>query len=133
MYHTATPPPECKPRNKTLIFRQDEYHALQNASSGARSLSEYAHTKLPGFPETPGTQLVERNKRRVRLTAAGTQAGEIAAKTQHIRHSLFDLPTEDGQVQPLIATKWVTTSPLVIGRPVRAQISFAYGAAALYP
>ncbi len=36
------------PRNKTLIFRltQDEYQALQSASSGSRSLSEYARTKL---------------------------------------------------------------------------------------
>ena len=37
-----------KPRNKILIFRltQDEYQALQAASSGARSLSDYARTKL---------------------------------------------------------------------------------------
>ena len=39
-----------KPRNKLLIFRltQDEYQALQSASSGARSLSDYARTKLLG-------------------------------------------------------------------------------------
>jgi hypothetical protein len=37
-----------KPRNKILIFRltQDEYQALQSASSGARSLSDFARTKL---------------------------------------------------------------------------------------
>jgi hypothetical protein len=37
-----------KPRNKVLIFRltQDEYQALQAASSGARSLSDFARTKL---------------------------------------------------------------------------------------
>jgi hypothetical protein len=37
-----------KPRNKVLIFRltQDEYQALQTASSGARSLSDFARTKL---------------------------------------------------------------------------------------
>ena len=37
-----------KPRNKVLIFRltQDEYQALQSASSGARSLSDFARTKL---------------------------------------------------------------------------------------
>jgi hypothetical protein len=37
-----------KPRNKILIFRltQDEYQALQTASSGARSLSDFARTKL---------------------------------------------------------------------------------------
>ena len=37
-----------KPRNKILIFRltQDEYQALQAASSGARSLSDFARTKL---------------------------------------------------------------------------------------
>jgi hypothetical protein len=37
-----------KPRNRTLIFRltQEEYEALQAASSGARSLSEFARAKL---------------------------------------------------------------------------------------
>ena len=37
-----------KPRNRVLIFRltQEEYDALQSASSGARSLSEYARDKL---------------------------------------------------------------------------------------
>jgi hypothetical protein len=37
-----------KPRNKILIVRltQDEYQALQSASSGARSLSDFARTKL---------------------------------------------------------------------------------------
>jgi hypothetical protein len=39
-----------KPRNRILIFRltQDEYDALQSASSGMRSLSDYARTKLLG-------------------------------------------------------------------------------------
>jgi hypothetical protein len=39
-----------KRRNKLLIFRltQDEYQALQTASSGSRSLSDYARTKLLG-------------------------------------------------------------------------------------
>jgi hypothetical protein len=37
-----------KPRNRILIFRlsQDEYETLQAASSGARSLSEFARNKL---------------------------------------------------------------------------------------
>lgn len=37
-----------KPRNRILIFRltQDEYQALQTASSGARSLSDFARTRL---------------------------------------------------------------------------------------
>jgi len=39
-----------KPRNRVLIFRltQDEYEALQSASSGARSLSEYVRTRILG-------------------------------------------------------------------------------------
>ncbi len=39
-----------KPRNKYVIFRltQDEYDTLQSASSGARSLSDFARTKLLG-------------------------------------------------------------------------------------
>ena len=39
-----------KPRNRTLIFRltQEEYQSLQEASSGARSMSDYARTKLLG-------------------------------------------------------------------------------------
>ncbi len=42
-----------KPRNRTLIFRltQDEYDALQAASSGARSLSEFARHRLLGSNE----------------------------------------------------------------------------------
>lgn len=37
-----------KPRKRILIFRlsEDEYEALQSASSGARSLSEFARSKL---------------------------------------------------------------------------------------
>jgi hypothetical protein len=44
-----------KPRNKVLIFRltQDEYQALQTASSGARSLSDFARTKLMRSLEEP--------------------------------------------------------------------------------
>jgi hypothetical protein len=39
-----------KPRNRILIFRltEDEYQALQTASSGSRSLSEFARGKLLG-------------------------------------------------------------------------------------
>ena len=39
-----------KPRNRTLIFRltQDEYDHLQAASSGARSLSDFARERLLG-------------------------------------------------------------------------------------
>lgn len=52
-----------KPRNKILIFRltQDEYQALQTASSGARSLSEFARTKLLGSLGAPALdqQLLE--------------------------------------------------------------------------
>jgi hypothetical protein len=48
-----------KPRNRILIFRltQDEYEALQAASSGARSLSEFARAKLMGSLGTPGLDL----------------------------------------------------------------------------
>jgi hypothetical protein len=37
-----------KPRNRVLIFRlsEDEYETLQAASTGARSLSEFARGKL---------------------------------------------------------------------------------------
>jgi hypothetical protein len=44
-----------KPRNKTLIFRltQDEYDSLQAASSGARSLSDFARNKLLRSIDTP--------------------------------------------------------------------------------
>jgi hypothetical protein len=37
-----------KPRNRILIFRltQDEYQALHAASTGARSLSEFARARL---------------------------------------------------------------------------------------
>lgn len=44
-----------KPRNRILIFRltQEEYATLQAASSGARSLSEFARAKLFGALESP--------------------------------------------------------------------------------
>jgi len=44
-----------KPRNRILIFRltQDEYEALQAASSGARSLSEFARGRLMGSLGAP--------------------------------------------------------------------------------
>jgi hypothetical protein len=43
------------PRNRILIFRltKDEYETLQMASTGARSLSEYARAKLLGPPKEP--------------------------------------------------------------------------------
>jgi len=44
-----------KPRNRTLIFRltEDEYECLQAASSGARSLSDFARERLLGAVERP--------------------------------------------------------------------------------
>jgi hypothetical protein len=44
-----------KPRNRTLIFRltQEEYDSLQAASSGARSLSDFARERLLGALERP--------------------------------------------------------------------------------
>ena len=56
-----------KPRNRVLIFRlsEDEYETLQAASTGARSLSEFARGKLLSSigepPETPkiGEQLMD--------------------------------------------------------------------------
>ena len=52
-----------KPRNRVLIFRltQDEYQALQAASSGSRSLSEFARARLLDSlaPSPIGTQLSE--------------------------------------------------------------------------
>jgi hypothetical protein len=52
-----------KPRNRTLIFRltQDEYDCLQAASSGARSLSDFARERLLGAVTRPpiDQQLIE--------------------------------------------------------------------------
>ncbi len=61
-----------KLRNKYLIFRltQDEYEALESASSGARSLSDYARTKLLGSLGTPALdqQLLELKSAVTRIT-----------------------------------------------------------------
>lgn len=66
-----------KPRNKILIFRltQDEYQALQTASSGARSLSEFARTKLLGSLGAPALdqQLLE-------LTSTVARIAELLEK-----------------------------------------------------
>jgi hypothetical protein len=42
-----------KPRNRTLIFRltEEEYESLQQASAGARSLSDFARNRLLGSLE----------------------------------------------------------------------------------
>jgi hypothetical protein len=52
-----------KPRNRVLIFRlsEDEYETLQTASSGSRSLSEFARAKLMGSLDSNpiDTQLTE--------------------------------------------------------------------------
>ena len=62
-----------KRRDKYLIFRltQDEYEALQNASSSARSLSDYARTKLLESLDTPALdqQLVELKSSVARIAA----------------------------------------------------------------
>jgi len=67
-----------KRRNKYLIFRltQDEYQALASASSGARSLSDFARTKLLGTLGTPALdqQLVE-------LKSAVTRIAELLEKS----------------------------------------------------
>lgn len=44
-----------KPRNRMLLFRltQDEYECLQAASSGARSLSDFARERLLGSVTRP--------------------------------------------------------------------------------
>lgn len=60
-----------KPRNRVLIFRltQEEYEALQTASSGSRSLSEYARDKLLTslMPSKIDEQLKELNSTVARL------------------------------------------------------------------
>jgi hypothetical protein len=52
-----------KPINRVLIFRlsEDEYETLQSASSGSRSLSEFARAKLMGSLDSKpiDTQLTE--------------------------------------------------------------------------
>ena len=62
-----------KPRNRILLFRltQDEYQALQTASSGARSLSEFARTKLMGSLGEPALdqQLLELKSTVARIAA----------------------------------------------------------------
>jgi hypothetical protein len=61
-----------KPRNKILIFRltQDEYQALQTASSGARSLSDFARTKLLGSLEAPGAPALDQHRMELKSTVA---------------------------------------------------------------
>lgn len=64
-----------KPRNRVLIFRltQEEYEALQSASAGARSLSEFARTKLFSALESPGV---------------GSQISELQSKIARIEQLL---------------------------------------------
>lgn len=61
-----------KPRNRTLIFRltQDEYESLREASSGARSLSEFARSRLMNTLEAPplDARLTQLHTTMVRLT-----------------------------------------------------------------
>ena len=60
------------PRNRILIFRltQDEYLALQAASAGARSLSDFARSKLLNALEEPALnqQIIDLNSKVERIT-----------------------------------------------------------------
>ncbi len=58
-----------KPRNRILIFRltQEEYDALQAASAGARSLSEFARTKLLTSLDPVGAQLSDLQSKVARI------------------------------------------------------------------
>jgi hypothetical protein len=60
-----------KPRNRTLICRltQEEYDRLQAASSGARSLSDFARERLLGAVALPAIdqRLTELNLRMERI------------------------------------------------------------------
>ena len=60
------------PRNRILIFRltQDEYLSLQAASSGARSLSDFARSKLLGALGEPALnqQITDLNSKVERIT-----------------------------------------------------------------
>jgi len=68
-----------KPRNRVLIFRltQDEYETLQAASSGARSLSEFARGKLLGSLDAPAID--------TQLTELKTTVGRIAQMLERAR------------------------------------------------
>lgn len=61
-----------KPRNRILLFRltQDEYEMLQCASTGSRSLSEFARAKLLSSlgADPIDSQLSELNVKLTRLT-----------------------------------------------------------------
>ena len=61
-----------KPRNKILIFRltQDEYQALQTASSGARSLSDFARTKLLGSLDSPSAPAFDQHLQELKSSVA---------------------------------------------------------------
>ena len=58
-----------KPRNRILIFRltQEEYDSLQAASAGARSLSEFARTKLLSSLDPVGAQLSDLQSKVARI------------------------------------------------------------------
>jgi hypothetical protein len=58
-----------KPRNRILIFRltQEEYEALQSASTGARSLSEFARSKLLTSLDPVGAQLSDLQSKVARI------------------------------------------------------------------
>jgi hypothetical protein len=58
-----------KPRNRILIFRltQDEYEALQAASTGARSLSDFARSKLLSSLDPVGAQLSDLQSKVARI------------------------------------------------------------------
>ena len=66
------------PRKRILIFRlsQDEYQRLQEASSGSRSLSEFARSKLMGAlgSDPIDVKLTELNTRVERLASLLEQA-----------------------------------------------------------
>ena len=58
-----------KPRNRILIFRltQEEYEALQTASAGARSLSDFARSKLLTSLDPMASQLTDLQSKVARI------------------------------------------------------------------
>ena len=73
--------------------------------------TSFAHAQAPtGDAQAKGKQAKGGG---ALANALSAQAAAWAPNPQN-PPQFFDLPTKDGQVQPLIAAKWVTNSPLVM-------------------
>ena len=74
--------PVTKPRNRVVLFRltQEEYSSLQSAAGSARSLSEFARSRILGPSSEETGHLTQVDEKLSELKVAVDQLTRLVAK-----------------------------------------------------